>query len=118
MTKVWILQSFLEGGTKYPWKKLWELRRGRGKRGGEVSPRLARVPLMLWAEGNGRVARCFSLGPRWASKPPGVDKEQPLTGGPRATPLSPRVIGERAEGERFTHKRESAQWALMNRDSL
>jgi hypothetical protein len=21
-TKVWILQSFLEGGTKYPWKEL------------------------------------------------------------------------------------------------
>jgi hypothetical protein len=42
---------------------------GRGRRGREDSPCLARVPPMLWAGGCGRAARCSPLGPGWASKP-------------------------------------------------
>jgi hypothetical protein len=37
--------------------------------GREDSPRPARVPPMLWADGRGRAARRFPLGPEWASKP-------------------------------------------------
>ena len=42
-------------------------KRGRGRREREDSPRLARVPPMLWAVGCRRAARCFPLGPGWAS---------------------------------------------------
>ena len=81
-----------------------------GKRG-EDSPCLARVPPMLWAGGHGRAARCFPLGPGWASGQP------PIPGDPGDT-LGPGDTGERAEGERFPHRQESLVWALMNRDSL
>ena len=43
---------------------------GCEERGGrEDSPRLAIVPPMLWTGRRGRAARCFPLGPGWASKP-------------------------------------------------
>ena len=46
---------------------------------------------------------CEATDPTWQ----GVDKGQPLTWDPEATPCSPGVMGERAEGERFPHRRES-----------
>jgi prepilin-type processing-associated H-X9-DG protein len=39
---------------------------GGGREEGE-SPCLAKVPV-LWADGHGRTAGSFPLGPRWASK--------------------------------------------------
>ena len=53
---------------------------GGGEREDSSCP--ARVPPMLWTGRHGRVARCFPLSPRWASKPlthsmgAGVDKRQ------------------------------------------
>jgi hypothetical protein len=70
---------------------------------------------MLWAGGCRRAARHFPLGPRWASKPlTPLDGggEPPKPGGSGVTPCSPRFMGERAEGERFPHRRESLVWAL------
>ena len=91
---------------------LWELKGGYRERWGrEDSPHPSRVPPMVWAGGHGRAARRFPLSPGWASKPltpldRGMDKGQPPTGDPGATPCSSRVMGERAEEERFTRKRE------------
>jgi hypothetical protein len=44
----------------------------------------------------------------------GQGADQP--GGPRSTPCSPGVMGEREE--RFPHRWEWAQWILMSRDCL
>jgi hypothetical protein len=38
--------------------------------------------------------------------------------GPEAIPCCPRVMEERAEGERFPHRQESEQRALMSRYCL
>ena len=74
----------------------------------EDSPRLGRVPPMLWAGRHRRAARRFPLSPRWASKPlthsTGGEQGVAQLGGPRATPCSPGVIGEREE--RFPHQQE------------
>jgi hypothetical protein len=48
---------------------VWELKGVREGEGSEDSPCLARVPPMLWVGGCRRAARCFPLGPWWASKP-------------------------------------------------
>ena len=71
---------------------MWELKGGRGRREREDSPRLARVPSMLWAVGRRRAARCFPLGPGWASKPltpldGGGQEAAPETKGPQADTL-------------------------------
>ena len=102
---------------------VWEIKGVRGRGGREDTPCPARVPPMLWAGRCGRAVRHFPLSPGWAFK-----TLTPLDGGggqgatpdqgPRARPCSPRVTGERTTGERFPHRQESAQWALMNRDSL
>jgi hypothetical protein len=42
-------------------RDLWEIKGGRGRRGREDSPCLARVPPMLWTGGCKRAARCFPL---------------------------------------------------------
>jgi hypothetical protein len=69
---------------------------------------------MLWAGRRGRAARCFPLGPGWASKPltpldidRGVGGGQGAaleTKGPQGDTLCPGVMEERAEGERFPHR--------------
>jgi hypothetical protein len=80
---------------------------------GRKDPRLSRVPPMLWTGGCGRTATSFSLRPEWASKPlthslgGGQGAAQP--GSPRATPCSPRVMGEREEG------REVPTWGESER---
>jgi hypothetical protein len=81
---------------------------GRGREGKEKSPRLARVPPMLWAGRCGRAARCFPLDPGWASKPltPFDGGGQGLahnTRGPGVTPLAPG-IQERGQRERFPRR--------------
>ena len=48
-----------------------------------------------------------------------MDKGQPpKPGGPRAIPFSLRVVGERAEGERFPHRRECAAGLDVQRQSI
>jgi hypothetical protein len=90
---------------------VWELIGSGEREGREDSLLPARFPPILWAGRCGRAARRFPLGPGWASKPltpldrGWTRKGQPLKpGGPRATPCSPGVMGERAEGERFPRR--------------
>jgi hypothetical protein len=72
---------------------------------------------MLWSGRLGRSAWCFPLGSGWASKPlipldGGWTRGSPWYQGPRGDTLGPRVMGERAEGERFPRRRESLVQAL------
>jgi hypothetical protein len=79
-------------------------RRGREK-GSHVQPEF-----LCSGQGVGGLTDTFPLGPGWVSKPltphsalQGVEKGQPPTGDPEATPCSPGVIGERDEGRSSQH---------------
>jgi hypothetical protein len=91
--------------------ELWELKGAIGEKvGREDSSHLARVPPMLWASRRRRAARRFPLSLGWTSKPltpldRGGQGAAP-DGGPRATPCSPGVMGERAEGEKLPCRQE------------
>jgi hypothetical protein len=73
---------------------------GAGKRGKGKDPHHTRVLPMLWSGEHEGYARCFPFIPRCASKPLKHLKrgEQGAAqhGGPRATPCSPGIMGERA----------------------
>ena len=105
---------------------MWELKRRLGKeRGGRIAHVWPEFHLCSGQADVGGLLEDFHWAPgrhlsptdltRWGWGGGRVDKEQPLTrgGGGSETPCHPRVMGERAEGERFPHRRESAQQTLI-----
>ena len=73
------------------------------------NPHPARVPPMLWAGGSGRMPDAVHSAPGGHLRDPtrwGVDKGQPTVLGVQGNTHGPRVMGERAEGQRFPSRRE------------